>query len=125
LDITSPRFYVRADRRVASVRAPGVEDAAHAGERTFKVFGLLLQQRPDVDTRRRPRTSEGNNVLDLRERQAKSTSLTDEREQLQHVVWIAPVTGFRATRRWQNTARLVQPQGFAAHATALRHLSDQ
>jgi len=30
-------------------------------------------------------------MLDLRERQTESTSLTDEREQLQHVGWIAPV----------------------------------
>jgi hypothetical protein len=30
-------------------------------------------------------------MLDLRERQAEPTGLTDEREQLQHFGWIEPV----------------------------------
>jgi len=64
-------------------------------------------------------------VLDLGERQANPTRLTDEGEQLQHVVRIAPVTGFRAMGRRQNAARLVQPQSFATDTSALRHLSDQ
>jgi hypothetical protein len=64
-------------------------------------------------------------VLDLCERQTKPTSLTDECEQLQHVVWITSVTGFRTTRRGQNAACLVQPQGLAADTAALCDLSDE
>jgi hypothetical protein len=110
---------------MASVRAPGVEEAAYACEHTFKVSGLLLQQGANVNARRGPGTSKNNNVLDLRERQTKPTSLTDECEQLQHIVWITSITGFRATRRWQNAARLVQPQRLATDPAALRRLSDQ
>ena len=76
-----------------------------------------------MEARRGPRASECNDVLDLRERQAESTSLTDEREQPQHVGWIAPVAGRLTTRRRENATRLVQPQGLAAQTAARRHLA--
>jgi hypothetical protein len=110
---------------VASVRAPRSEDAAHAREHAFKVGGFLLQQRADVDARRGPRATKCNDVLDLRERQAESTSLTDEREQPQHVGWVAPVAGRLTTGRREDAPRLVQPQRLAAQAAASRHLSDE
>ena len=62
-----------------------------------------------MDARCRPRASERNNVVDLRERQAKPASLTNEGKQLQHVVWIAPVTGFGAEGGRQDAASLIQP----------------
>ena len=76
---------------MAPVRAPRAEDAAHAGEHAFKVGRFLLEQGAEMGARRGPRAAEHNDMLDLRERQAESSSLTDEREQLQHVGWIAPV----------------------------------
>src|SRR5206468_9073031 len=85
LAATSLRFDIRTNRRVAPVRAPRPEDAAHAGQHAFKVGGFLLQERPDMDARRGPRAAERDDLLDLRERQAEPTSLTDECEQPQHV----------------------------------------
>jgi len=76
---------------VAPVRAPRAEDAAHAREQAFEVGRFLLQQCAEMRARRGPRAAEQNDMLDLRESQAESTSLTNEREQLQHVGWIAPV----------------------------------
>jgi hypothetical protein len=99
LAVTSPRFDIRTDRRVAPVRAPRAKDAAHAGEQAFKVGRLLLQQCAEMRARRGPRAAEHNDMLDLRERQAEPTSLTDEREQLQHIGWIAPIAGWLTTRR--------------------------
>ena len=64
-------------------------------------------------------------MLDLGERQAQPTSLTDKREQPQHVGWIAPVAGRLPTRRRENTPRLIQPQCFAAQTAPRRHLSDE
>jgi len=91
LAVTSSRFDIRTDCCVAPVRAPRAEDAAHAGEQAFKVGRFLLQQCAEMRAWRRPRAAEHNDMLDLRERQAESTSLTDECEQLQHIDWIAPV----------------------------------
>ena len=76
---------------MAPVRAPRAEDAAHAREQAFEVGRLLLQQCAEMRARRGPRAAEDNDMLDLRERQAEPTSLTDEREQLQHIGWIAPI----------------------------------
>ena len=76
---------------MAPVRAPRAENGAHAGEQAFKVGRLLLQQCAEMRARRGPRTAEYNDMLDLRERQAEPTGLTDEREQLQHFGWIEPV----------------------------------
>jgi len=91
LAVTSPRFDIRTDRRVAPVRAPRAEDAAHAREQAFKIGRFLLQQCAEMRARRGPRASEHNDMLDLRERQAEPTSMADEGEQLQHIGWIAPV----------------------------------
>jgi len=99
LAVTSSRFDIGTDRRVAPVRAPRPEDAAHAGEQAFKVGRLLLQQCAEMRARGGPRAAEHNDMLDLRERQAEPTSLTDEREQLQHIGWIAPIAGWLTTRR--------------------------
>jgi len=64
-------------------------------------------------------------VLDLCERQAKPSCLTDEREQLQNIVWIPPVTRFRAMGGRQNSPRLVEPQCLATDTATLRHFADQ
>jgi len=76
---------------VAPVRAPRAKDAAHAGEQAFKIGRFLLQQGAEMRARRGPRAAEHNDMLDLRERQTESSSLTDECEQLQHIGWIAPI----------------------------------
>jgi len=99
LAVTSSRFDIRTDCCVAAVRAPRAEDAAHAGEQAFKVGRLLLQQCAEMRARRGPRAAEYNDVLDLCERQAEPTGLTDEREQLQHIGWIEPVARWLPTRR--------------------------
>ena len=84
---------------MGAVRTPRAEDAAHAGEQAFKVGRLLLQQCAEMRARRGPQAAEYNDVLDLCERQAEPTGLTDEREQLQHIGWIAPIAGWLTTRR--------------------------
>jgi hypothetical protein len=76
---------------VASVRTPRAKDAAHAGKQAFKIGRFLFQQCAEMPARRGPRAAEHNDMLDLRERQAEPTSLTDECEQLQHVGGIAPI----------------------------------
>jgi len=91
LAVTSLRFDIRTDRRVTSVRTPRAKDAAHAGEQAFKIGRFLLQQCAEMPARRGPRAAEHNDMLDLRERQAESSSLTDESKQLQHIDGIAPV----------------------------------
>ncbi len=110
---------------MASVRAPRCKDAADASEHTFEVSGLLLQQRADLDARRVPRAAERNDVLDLRQSQAKPTRLPDEREQPEHIRRIAPVAG-RLTARWREDATgLVQPESLAAQTAAYSHLAYQ
>jgi len=91
LAVTSSRFDIRTDRRVASVRTPRAKDAAHAGEQAFKIGRFLLQQCAEMPARRGPRAAEHHDMLDLRERQAESSSLTDECKQLQRIDGIAPV----------------------------------
>src|SRR2546422_8697781 len=78
-----------------------------------------------MDARRGPGPAECNYVLDLRERQAEPTSLTDEREQPQHVGWIAPVAGRPTARRGKDVSPLVQPQRLSTQAAARCHLTDK
>jgi hypothetical protein len=60
-------------------RAPRTEDTSHPGEHAFEVGGFLFQQGADVDTRRRPRAADVDDVPDFSKRQSKSPCLTDER----------------------------------------------
>lgn len=94
-------------------------------EHPFQVFRLLLQECADVSAWRGPRSSERDYVLDLRQRQAEPTSLADEREQPQHVGWIAPVAGRLALRGRKNAARLVQPERLSTDPAAPRDLPDE
>ena len=71
------------------------------------------------------RAPERNDVLDLRQGEAQTASLTDECEQPQHVGRVAAIAGRRPLGWQQNASRLVQPQRLAAHAAACGHLADQ
>ena len=124
----SPPFAldVRAHGGVAPIgRAPGVEDAAHSGKRTFQVRGLLLQTSTDVDTRGRPRPPERNDVSDFSERQPEPPRLPDDREQRQDVSGVPTVAGGCPADRRKVASRLVEPKRLAAHAAPRRHLPDE
>ena len=96
-----------------------------AGPRLAGPQAFMLQQRANVQARCRIIAPERDDVPDLRQREAEALSLSDEAEQCQHIRGVATVAGRCAARRWQDAARLVQPQRLAAETAASRHLTDQ
>ena len=71
------------------------------------------------------RAPERNDVLDLRQGEAQAASLTDEREQPQHVGRVAAIARRRPLGWRQDPSRFVQPQRLATQAATCGHLADQ
>ena len=110
---------------VAVGRAPGVENTSHSGEHAFEVGGLLLQKRPDMDARGRPRPPERNDVSDLSECQPEPPRLHYERQQFQHVSGV-PTVARGCPAGWRKDATcLVEPKRLAAQSAARRDLTDE
>jgi hypothetical protein len=78
-----------------------------------------------VDARRGAGASKYDDVLDFSEREPKSSSLTHERQEAQHIYRITTVPGGGPACRGKDLARLVHAKGLAAHAAARRNLADE
>ena len=78
-----------------------------------------------MDTGRAPGTPQRDDVPDLGQRQSETPGLSDKRQQAHDLRGVAAVARRCATGRRQNAARLVQPEGLTAQATADRDLPDQ
>jgi hypothetical protein len=88
-------------------------------------IGLLLdEQAPNMTARSGPRTSEADDVLDFRERQAETLTLLDEVEHVQHVCAVDAIARRGAACRRQDASCLIEPQSFPADAAPLGDFTD-
>jgi len=91
----------------ATIGSPGVENASHPGQQSFKVGSLLLQERSDMNARGGAGAPKRDDLPDLGEGQAQSTSLRDECQDTENVEGITPVAGWCPSGRGQDAAPFV------------------
>jgi hypothetical protein len=111
--------------RAAVVRAPAPQDRLHFGEHAFEVSCLLLEQRPDVDARRRATTPQFDDLANLAERQPEPSCLADEGEHSEDIRRIEAIARPGAPRRGHDAPRFIEPQGLATDSAPCRHCADQ
>jgi hypothetical protein len=116
---------------LVGVHCGGVQDAGHGPPQVLQVGDLVvdgvqvgLQQGDDLAAGRRLATAQADDRADFGQAEPEVAGLADEAQELDVVLGVAAVARGGPLGRWQQAARLIQPDGLGGDACAPGGLAD-